>query len=223
MSRELTRKKLKKDEFVEAAFNVEQWVEDNWRTLLAWVGGVVAIAVVVIAVLWWNSSRREQANSMLADGVLKYREALASGTVTAMDDALPVLERSAGHGGSVGWMGRYYHAAALVHAGRAADAIGELEALTSEAPGAELEQAALALTAKAHLEAGSPEEAMKRLRELADRGQTFAPQALLVLGNLQRTNGREAEAVESYRSLLSSYPEDPHAPLAQQALNELSR
>ncbi len=223
MSRELTRKQLKKDEFVEAAFNVEQWVEENWRKLLVWVGVAVGVVIVLIVLAWWMGSRRAQANELFAEALEKYRAGTSAAGQASLDEALPLLERTQDAGGSIGWLGGYYRAAALLREGQPDEAAAILDDLSGDAPSAELEQAALVLRAKARLEAGNTDEAITQLREVAEQGGAFAPQALLTMGNLLREQGRVDEASDAYRTLLDGYPQDAHAPLAQQALQQLSR
>lgn len=217
MARDLTRKQLKKDEFVEAAFNIEQWVEDNWRKLAVWVGAAVGLAVVVIAVLWWNDSRNERANVRLAAGLEEFREA-ASRPDGSFDEALPALEESQHGGGTVGWLGGYYRAAALIRSGDPQQASGVLADLLGSAPAPELEQAARAMSARAAVEAGRVDDAVVELRALAEGGGAYAPLALLTLGNLLGEQGKLAEAAEAYRTLIREYPQDSLAQEAQQAL-----
>jgi len=217
MARELTRKKLKKDEFVEAAFNVEQWVEENWRKLLTWVGAAVGLVLVVLAVLWWNENRREEANRSLAEGLEKFRAA-ATQPGASFDDALPALEKSQRAGGAVGWLGGYYRAAALIRAGSPDEGARLLGDLVGSAPNSELEQAARALAAEAAVKSGRVDDAIADLRALADAGGPYGPLALLQLGNLLAEQGKTAEAADAYRSLVESHPQDALAQEAQQAL-----
>jgi tetratricopeptide (TPR) repeat protein len=88
MNQRLTRKDIKRDEFVEALERSASFVERNARILVA---SAIAVAVLVLAALgaWlWIGSRTTKANEVLADALEVYRAPIdpAAGEAEAAAD-----------------------------------------------------------------------------------------------------------------------------------------
>ena len=125
MSR-ISRKELKRDEFVEATKEAEHWLEDNWQLVAKIAAGIGLVGVLVAIGFWVVKSNREKAAALFAEGLGQYQQAQAAGfdDPAQIEAALITFDASAKKGGGpVGQVANYYRGVSLHRLGRNEDAI----------------------------------------------------------------------------------------------------
>jgi TolA-binding protein len=224
MSRELTRKKLKQDEFVEGVFSIEQWVEDHWKTLAKWTGGIAAVALIASGWVWWGNRNAAEASRLFGDALKEYRAASTAAVPSeGFDRARALFEDAAGRaGGAAEWSADFYRASTLLEMDKTDEAIALLEGLTRAAPDPILTASSQLLLANAYESAGRADEALDTLRTVADDDTGFSAQALLQLGTMQAQAGQSTEARATLEDVTSRYPTSGAAVEARRVLQRLS-
>ena len=230
MARGISRKQLKHDEFVDAAFSAERWLEDNWRKVVRWAGIVAVVGLLVLARFLWSQRKLEQARLLLSRGLDEYQiafEASFGGPDAVGQEgygrALELFRQSGAKAGNsaVGRLAGYYEGAALTRQGKPDEAIPVLERLVQRASDPTLAGAARALLANAYADAGRTDDAIATLRALADQGGGYAGQSLLRMAVLLEQGGRADEAIEALEELIEDYPVSPMVAEANQMLQRL--
>jgi len=87
MSERLTRKEIKRDEFVEAVETSVGWVEKHGRTLILAVVAVVVLVAAGFGVFFWLQARATQAGAALDEALEVYRAPI--GAEASADDDGP--------------------------------------------------------------------------------------------------------------------------------------
>jgi TolA-binding protein len=217
MARRITRKEMKHDEFVETAVEAGAWLEQNWPTVAKAAAGVVVVALLVVAFLWYGRHNREQAVTLLAQGMERYQEVEAAGfdDPAPLEEALGLFEKAADRSSSspAGQSARYYQGVALYRLGRPDEATAVLEELAGEDPTPTLRGSATILLAETLAAQGEAERAIALLEALADDPESAIPpdQALLRLGHVYRLEGDEAEARRIWERIRRDYPQSAGA------------
>jgi TolA-binding protein len=220
MAQKISRKDLKHDELVEAAFDLGEWIQKHRRNLL--IGGGAAVAVLVIAGAWlaWSAKSEAAAKEAFAEGLRLYgatdsRTSVAQAPKAAdYPGALAAFEKAARSGGSssVGRVAELYRGATLLRMGRAGEAAPVLEEAARSLDDRRASNSAKALLAQAYEASGSDDRAATVLRELAtDKSGYPADLALLDLARLLRKQGKLDEARQALQDLLARYPQSERA------------
>jgi predicted negative regulator of RcsB-dependent stress response len=225
MARRITMKEMKHDEFVEAAFDFTHWLEKNWKTVVLIAAAIIVVAFLVYGWIWNAERNREQAEQLVAQGILHYERAQAVGFTDAnelsaaldqFDSAIDASRRS-----RAAESARFYRGAALHRLGRAEDAmaaLGEIAGDDTVTP--TLAWTATSLLAEVYLEAGQSDRALELLSGAASRDDQAFPTdlALLQLGRIQRESGNSDAARESWQRLVDEFPDSPIVTEAQTLL-----
>jgi tetratricopeptide (TPR) repeat protein len=212
MARRITRKSMKQDEFIEAAFDAGAWIERHWRTAAAGVGAALALVLIVLAWNWFAGRQKDEVEQLVSQGLYLY-----SGTQEAgggrYSEALPVFEKAARLGGKSarGQVAKFYQGATLLRLGRAAEAAPILEEVSQSSSDRPLADSALGMMAEAYAAAGNLEKATAAFRKLAEQsGATFPPDyALLQLARALQDHGKAQEARQVLQEIVTKYPQGP--------------
>ncbi len=96
-----SRKQLKKDEIVEAAFDFGHWIEANWTVVLKWAGVAVVLALIVGGWLFYAQHRAAEAARKLADAERRFRQAESAGSTdtAALNEAVGLFDEVIESGG----------------------------------------------------------------------------------------------------------------------------
>ena len=185
MTRRITRKEMKKDEFVESAVEAGHWIEENWQTVVGWAIGVLAIGAVAFGIYAYSGYSRDQAEMALADGIRLYQAAdeQDGGSAEQLETALARFDEAAGRmaAGPAGKTAVFYRGAALYRLGRVDEAIEVLESLSAGDLPPTLSGSADALLARALADGGQTDRALETLERLSLATDTPYPPDLALL------------------------------------------
>lgn len=218
MARKVTRKSLKHDEFLEAAFDLEHWVEQHWRQAAMVVAGVVAVGLVAWGVAWWRGRSAAETERMLSAGLEKIRGGPSTPGVAVVGDvtsryqaALPDFEQAAraGSGKGVGRVAAFYQGAALARTGRSSEAVGVLEPLAASGGSDLLADLTRAKLGWLYMETGQTDKAISAWKDLGSRTDGYYPgdYALLNAAGILKGAGRNEEAKATLQDLMARFPQ----------------
>jgi tetratricopeptide (TPR) repeat protein len=223
MAQRLTRKQMKQDQFVEAAFDLGEWLEEHWRPAAAVLVGVVVLALTFVGWSAWSRRTSDGAARLLSEGIrsLQGDETLKPDPLASLglfEQAASTAPRS-----GAGQAADYYRGAALLALDRPADAVNALERAASRARQPVLAGAANALLAEAYLRAGRDEDAVAVWRRLIDgsAGAYPAPQARLGLAGALLSQGNAEEAIGTLERVTRDAPQSPASSEAFRLLQKL--
>ena len=229
MAQKISRKSLKRDEFVEAAFDLEAWFENHWKPVAWAVAGAIGLGIVIGGVYWWNGRRHREIERQLSEALSRIEAPAAGATSTATDarsryaGVLPDLEEISrrGSGSSAGRVAEFYRAAALLRLDRASEAIPILEPITVDGTDllADLARAKLAWAYEA---TGQPDKAVQAWKDLSTRTEAYFPpdMALLSAAGVLERSGRGEESKAIFEEILAKYP---NAAATEEARTKLGR
>lgn len=209
MAERITRKQLKHDDFVEAAFDFEQWVEGHWRLVGAIVGGVALLALLGYGFGWWRHRQETQSAERLGAALLKATGDPTNPSAPAGDwaAALPAFEDVAKSGSAAGRTAEYYRGVALANSGRAAEAIPVLESVASGTGTlADLARAKLAWALAA---GGQTDRAVEIWKAFAanEKGTIPTDMALFNEASVLASAGKNEEAKTVLADLMQRFPQ----------------
>jgi tetratricopeptide (TPR) repeat protein len=223
------KEQIREDEFRTGLAQAAAWIRANEGAVRLGVGLAVAAAAIALGVRYYADRRDGEAREAFARALSTFQAPVASelpagSALPPQTFATPAekyrkaaaefdgLERRFASNRLAGWS-RYYAALARVELGERAAAEKALEALGS-APGNEL-IAGLARLAAAECarRAGNLDEAISRLRKLADDPTVVLPRdaVLIALAAAQEEARRFPEARSSYERLVERFPASVYA------------
>jgi TolA-binding protein len=223
----LTRKQMKTDEFRESVVGFEQWLEENWRTLIMWLAGIAVLAALIAGWYFVSAARHASAQERLAEGLRAYRGALDPGDELegTFDEALAVFDDVAGRmgAGPAADIAQYYRGLTLLRMGNHSEAVPALEEVVGGGGDPVLRGSAGAALARALVGAGDPDRAVETLRTVADdpAGEYPADLALLEAARIRYDQGDPEAAAEIWRELLDRFPDTSGAQEARRKLELL--
>jgi tetratricopeptide (TPR) repeat protein len=224
MAQRFSRKTLKEDEFVEAAFDLGHWIERHWRRMAIAAGAVVAVVLIAAAWASWTAHRREAAGALFGEGFDLLREAEAGGEASRdkYAQALSRFEEAAAKAGGspLGEVVQFYRGVTLLRRGDAAEAARVLEEVAGKSSNPVLSSSAQATRAGALEAAGDAAQAEQLWRELSQSKEGIFPPdvALLSLGRLLQGQGRASEARQLFQQVVDDHPQSASAMEARRLL-----
>jgi len=227
MAQRFSRKDLKHDEFLEAAWDFEKWIEHNWKMLAGAVAAGLAVVLLVFAWNAWQASKTEKAAEELGHALLLLDPLPSSSDGTApqpdLEGALRALEevrRSAPSSASAE-VASFYRGVTLDRLGRREEAMQAFDDVIRNDNDRRLVDTAKAMLARASEAAGDRERAATLWRELAESPESYFPpdNALLELARLQARAGKTTEAQATLEEILARFPERAAAREARTLLN----
>jgi tetratricopeptide (TPR) repeat protein len=228
MAQKITRKSLKQDEFVEAAFDAGEWLERHWRKVAVAAAGVVAVVLAGFAWAAWGAHRRAEASRLLGEGFDLVREAGSAAAAPGGSSRDRYAEAMDRFGQAARKAGRSplrevaetYRGMVLLRRGDYAEASRVFEEVAGRTSNPALAETATAALAEAAGAATDAERAERLWRQLGESKDGFFPAdlALLKLGQLFRERGRTEEARKVLQDLVDRYPQGAAAGEARQVL-----
>ena len=237
-ARRITRKEMKRDEFVTAMGRITLWMEDHAREALILAGVLVVAAIAAIAVWEYLGQREGKASALLARGIEilhapvrgpesaeqpggpaygsadeKYRAVLDQ-----MDALLQTYPRS-----RAGRLALYYKGLALTNLGKPRDGAQALQDFLASSPGSFAAPMARAALARALDEAGEHQKALEEYERLSRGEGAYPPQAaLLEMGLCLEKMGKKDEARKIYERITREFPNSEYSQEAQGRLKKIS-
>jgi tetratricopeptide (TPR) repeat protein len=234
VSREKIRYGLKHDEFVETAFDIGTWVEENWKKVAIGAAAIVVVGLAVMALLSWRSHRLGEAVRLFGEGFMIYDEASRGSALDALgletdksakyDEALAKFDEAQEIAGStpLGDAAEMYRGIVLLKSGNATEAVPILESITEGGVEPVLAGTARANLAEAYAATGRTDEAIEQWKQLADDPEGYFPAdiALLNAGTMLEAQGRADESRQALRDLIERFPGSQAAATAREKLGE---
>lgn len=234
MNQRLSRKEIKRDGFMESVGGAFEWIQDHSRVLLGSVVGVIA-AVIVVALLFAQSQRRErQADEALAGALRVYQAAIDPVAANPDDPTTPTFPDSQSRAQAASGLlqtvrdefGRSDAAGvATAYLGQIAVENGDAEqarALWEDFIGKSGDHM-LAAEVQVNLMSldraeGKGDELVTRLRAMLSGPDEGLPHDLLwyQLALTLDSLGREGEATEAYSRIVEEFPQSAYAATARQ-------
>jgi len=209
MGRRLTRKKLKKDEFVSVMDEALSWLNENWRALAFGAGALVAVGL-----LWWGFSMYSAARSEKAAFALHGAVAALEGEEADLASAEEQLREVVDRFGRTnqGDVARMYLARILLDR----EETDEARTLLTKVAARGGDDSLVRL-------AGQATEVAAELEAMIVGRDRRLPRdvALFELGALYVKEQRFDEAREYLQKLVDEFPESPYVGEAQRHLEEL--
>ena len=235
----LTRKEIKQDDFRAAVGRSVEYAESHVRTIIYAVGGVVALAVLAVAVYFYLGHRRQDANEALTAATKVYQAPIAATGAKPNDPDAPTFPTEAA---------RRARAKELLEKVRddygmsdAADVAGLYQAQIAADEGRfddarklwsdfvdEHGDSMLAGEARLNLidldrKQGKAEQVVKDLQAMLEQSDSPLPQDVILneLGKTFEQLHRTQEAIQSYQRIVDEFPQSPYRQEAQQKVAAL--
>jgi len=229
MARRITRKSLKQDEFVEAAFDAGVWIEEHWKKVAVGVGVVAAAAAIGLGFGMWSTARARATSEIFDEGYVLYQDASGAGaaaTTASLSDAVGRFHDAAQRAGRdpLGEVALLYEGLAHMQSGNASEAGPRFEEVVEHAANPVLRSAAKANLAQALAASGDVDRAIATWTELSEAEPPYYPadHAVLHIAKLMVGAGRSAEAAEVLRDLVAEYPQSSSAVAGQALLDQIA-
>ena len=228
----ITRKEMKRDEFVTAMGRFSEWMEDHVREVLM-LGGIAVAAIVGGLLLAQYMEQREQkASALLGRGIdmmnatpgggapnsYPTEQAKLEAVVSQMDTIVQTYPRS-----KSGRLALYYRGVTLQQLGRTDDALKALGDFLDSNPDNYAAPMARAAMAHAYESKGEADKALAIYDELSRaESSAYPPQAALAdKARCLEGLGKKDEARQAYERIVKEYPDGDYARDAQEKLKTI--
>ena len=236
------RHQIKQHDLATLVERVSIYIQDNLRTVLLVAGAVVLAVLSLFAARNWMIEREAEASMMVGllinaynapvivslDQLQQAPSGVESFTSTQERD-LKVLELGdtiLEHHSTASATPKalFYKGLALANLQRSDEAIAAQEQVLREYPGDFLAPMAQYQIARLREAEGHPAEALNHYHALAEGSGAILPpeEGLLGVARCQEAMGRTEEALETYRRLLTEFPESEYVGEARDKVSELS-
>ena len=238
-SRRITRKEMKRDEFVSAMGRVSAWMEEHVREALLLGGAAVLLVIGSIFFVQYMNQREGKAAALLSRGMEMIHASVKGDGSTPTAGALTYNTEQEKYQAVIGQMdsliqsyprsraGRlalYYKGLALQGLGRREEAIKILNEFIDANPGNYAEPMAQAAVAQLLEGSGQGQKALEIFDRLSKQTSgAYPPQAALMgMGRCLEGLGKKDEARKIYERLTKEYPDSDYSREAQERLKTLS-
>lgn len=234
MSQRLSRKEIKRDEFMESMADAFEWVRENTKTLLGIAGAALIALILVVIYLGYAERREQKADNALARALRVYQAEIDPVAANPDDESAPTFANADARSRRaqelfsevVDDFGRSAAGGvATVYLGQIAAQDGDLESARTywQSFLARDGDHALAIEVQVNLMAldraqGRGDELVTELRAQLSGPNTGPPPDLLwyQLGVTLEALDRQTEANEAFQRLVDEYPQSAYAPAARE-------
>ena len=234
MSQRLSRKEIKRDEFMESLAGAFEWVRENAKILIGAALALFVAMILVVIYMGYADSREKKADESLAIALRAYQAPIDPVAANPEDDKAPSFANADARSQEakerfeqvVDQFGRSDAAGiAAVYLGQLAADSGDLETARQHWQGFAGSHAdnALAIEVEVNLMAldraqGRGDELVTELRAKLSGPNTSLPPDLLwyQLGLTLEELDRQTEAGEAFQRLVDEYPQSAYAPAARE-------
>ncbi len=235
MSDRITRKDIRRDEFVETLEKGVEYTQGHVRSILTAVGALVALGLLAWGIVAWRGNARDKANDALAGAMRVWSAPIDAAAPKPSDPATPSFATEEArrarakelfealvkeHAGSTaGDVGNLYLAAIAIEQGQAEHARELWQAYLKSHRRDML--AASVQVDLLHLDRsqGKTDQVVAELRRLIDDTSRAVPLDTLLyeLATTLTQQGKTEEARKAWQRLADEFPRSPHAAEAQRA------
>ncbi|MEW5807500.1 MAG: tetratricopeptide repeat protein [Acidobacteriota bacterium] len=220
----ITRKQMKKDEFVSAVTRASMYVEGNWKPIAYGAGIVAIIAILAYLIVFYSGYRDERASEIFNKGLQKLHAPVNPGPDAKLPasalrfpteeeknrEALKSFDtvvNSYGRSKSAS-IALYYSGLCHMNLGNYDEAISRLEKFIKKETGLLLIDLAKSSLARSYFLKKDFETSARIWKELTEDNQTLYPKAdaLLNLAKSMEFQGKVLEAKEIYRRIAMEFP-----------------
>ncbi|MCI0655859.1 MAG: tetratricopeptide repeat protein [Acidobacteria bacterium] len=238
-SRRITRKEMKRDDFVSAMGRLSLWMEEHVKEALFLGGAVLAVVIGSIFLVQYLNQREAKASVLLGRGLemlhapvqgdgsaptpggLSYasEQEKLQAVIAQMDSLRQSYPRSRS-----GRLALYYKGLALDALGRSEEAIKTLSEFLEASPDNYAAPMAQAAMARMLQSAGQSQKALEILERLSKQTTgAYPPQAALMeMGRCLEGMGKKDEARKVYERLTKEFPNSDYSREAQERLKGIS-
>jgi tetratricopeptide (TPR) repeat protein len=235
----LTRQEMKRDEFLETASRLYEFISSHTRSLIFAAIGLAAVALAAAAVFAFLAGRQERANALFARALAAYSaDVVGDGADpqdpfeptfatneerdTRAEELLREVEESYGRS-SVGKIAGVYLGRLAARAGNEAEARERWERFLAVGDDTMLMTEVRLNLLALDRDDGRTEEIVSLLQDsiASERPNLPLEVALDELAVTLERSGREEEARTYYQQIVDEYPSSPYAVRARQKLQEL--
>jgi len=235
MSDRITRKDIRRDEFVETLEKGVEYTQSHVKSILIAVGALVGLGLVAWGIVAWRGSSRDKANDALADAMRVWAAPIDAAAPKPSDPATPsfatedarrarakeLFEALAKeHAGSVaGDVGNLYLAAIAIDQGQAETARGLWQAYLKSHRKDMLAASVQVDLLRLDRAQGKADQVVAELRKLIDDTGRAVPLDTLLyeLATTLTQQGKADEARKAWQRLADEFPRSPFAAEAQRA------
>lgn len=237
MGRRLTRRQIKRDEFVSLVDQGMHWIGGNWRQAALGFGAALVLGLLWLGVTALLGTRTAAAAGVLADALAAYEApvgpaAPATATVKFATDTerLDTAEKGFKRVMSKYWLtpqaraARLYLGRIAMERGDADGAIRMLSEVARRKSDDTVVRLAMLGLVQLRLSRGEGVQLAPELEAMAAGKDPRLPRdvALLELGRVWEREGKGDEAIKYYRKLIEDFPDSPYRSEAQQRISALS-
>jgi len=237
VGRRLTRKQIKKDQFVTFMDRAAHWMGQNWRQAAIGLGGAVALALVYWGATALFAARRDAASAALTRALATYNAPVGSEapadaklSFATRSERLDAAEKAFKTVTSRYWLttpARYakiYLARIAVDRGDTDAAVRILGALASRRTSSPIVRIATLDLFRLRVAKGEGPQIVPELEAMISGKDPRLPRdvAMFELARMWEREGKPGEAATLYRKLIEDFPESPYRGDAQQRLASVS-
>ncbi len=233
MGRRLTRKQIKKDEFISLVDRAVQWTGENWRQALIGLGGVLAVALVWWGVTAYLGSRTDAASQAISTALEAYNAPVGSAApadakvrfatdterLAAAEKAFKSV-RSRYRFTPQAKVAELFLAHIAADRGAIPEAIRRLGEIASSRSSDPVVRVAMLDLIRLRVDRGEGMQLVSELEAMAAGKDPRLPRdvALFHLAQIWQHEGKPEEAAKLYRKLVEGFPDSPYREEAQQRL-----
>ena len=238
MSDRITRKDIRRDEFVETLEKGVEYTQSHVRSILTAVGALVALGLVAWGIVAWRANTRDKANDALAGAMRVWSAPIDAAAPKPSDAVTPSFATEEArrvrsqelfealvkdHAGSVaGDVGNLYLAAIAIQQGQAERARELWQTYLKSHRNDMLAASVQVDLLRLDRSQGKVDEVVAELRRLIDDTGRAVPLDTLLyeLATTLTKQGKADEARKAWQRLADEFPRSPFAPEAQRAGGE---
>jgi TolA-binding protein len=239
MNQRLTRKEIKRDEFASAMGRGVEYAESHVRTIVYAVVGVLLLAALGVGIYYWRSHHADDAGQALAKAVKVYQAPVVATGAKPNDPTAPSFPTQEAHraaakkelekvrsdygSSDAADVAGLYLAQIAAEEGKLADARKLWQGFVDDHPKHMLAAEARLNLLQLDRQQGKPEEVIKELRAMLEKGDNPLPQDVLLheLGATLEQVKRPLEAAQAYQRIIDEFPQSPYRTEAQQKVSAL--
>ncbi len=220
----ITRKQMKKDEFVSTVTKMTIFVEEHWKYFAISAAVIAGIALISYLLVFYSNYRSQKASDLLNVGIEYFHAPVAPGpdakipssvrtfatdeekfaeALNKFEVILDTYSRT-----KAGRLALYYSGLCQMNLGRYDEASKRLEGFIAAKGDPFIMDIARSALARCYDQKKKFEASAQLWKQLAENSQTLFPrdEALLKLAESYESQGKNMEAKETYRKITQDYP-----------------